>query len=176
MRVKKSIRTPVLIGVLGAFTVVLGILENFIPTPIPAVRLGLANIPIMFMLYLSTVRSAFLLMIIKSVLVPVFSGSFIFKIILGFPSTFISFIVMVVVLKIFKSNITAISVGVASSFTHMFIQLLIANTLFINNILSTPIVGVLLLISVISGILTGVLTELILSNNSFKQLLIGSKD
>jgi len=166
-----DISLAVIVGLFGSISVVLGILESFFPLPIPIVRLGLANIPIMVLLYLTSVRYAFLVMTIKTILVPLFSGSFIFKISLGLPSTALAFIVMVFMLRIFKDRVTAISVGVVGSFVHMIIQLLIADYFYIDNLFSTRLTGVLLCVSTLSGILTGIITELIVSKRYFVNYL-----
>lgn len=144
----------------------LGIFENFIPLPIPAVRIGLANMPIMVMLYLAPIRYAVVLMLLKSFLVPIFSGNFIFKLSLGFPSTAIAFIFMVLMMKLMRDRVSAVSVGVVGAFTHMFTQLVIADAIYVKGILSTSMVGVLLLISVVTGVITGLITLKLIGNRN----------
>lgn len=153
-----KINNAVLIGIMAAFCVILGIVENFIPMPIPAIRLGLANVPIMVMLCISSTKNAFSILLLKSILVPLFSGNFIFKLSLGFPSSLMAFIGMVVVMQLFRGKVSSVSVSVTSACLHMFTQLTVANYLYINGLLGSSIVGILMLTASISGILTGLLT------------------
>ena len=47
-----KINIYILTGLMASFSIVLGVVENFIPSPVPAIRLGLSNIPIIIMLCL----------------------------------------------------------------------------------------------------------------------------
>ncbi len=165
-----KVNNAVLVGLFAASSIILGIMENFIPMPVPAIRLGLSNLPIMIMLYLANVRMAFSVMLLKSFLVPIFAGNFLFKLSLGLPSTVAAFIVMLLIFKLLKDRTTALSLGVAGAFTHMFVQLSVASTLYINGLIYTKIAGILLLISIASGVLTGILTDKLVNNKSVKIL------
>lgn len=165
-----KLNNAVLVGLLAALGVVLGVVENFIPMPIPAVRLGLSNIPIMMMLYLSSYRSAFAVLILKSFLVPIFSGNLIFKLSLGLPSSLAAFIGMALVYRFLNGRATPISVGVTGAFLHMFVQLSVASQLYIKGLMGTSIVGVLLLIATVTGILTGLLTDRVVNRPSVRRL------
>lgn len=170
-----KINKAVLVGLMGAVSVVLGVAENFIPMPVPAIRLGLANIPVMMMMYLSSMRTAFGLLLLKSFLVPVFSGNLFFKMSLGLPSSLAAFIAMFVVIKFLPKYSSPISVGVAGAFTHMFVQILVAGSLYINWLWSANyLVGIMLLVATVSGVLTGILTDRIV-NGSFAQNILGNK-
>ena len=48
-----KINIYILTGLMASCSIILGVIENFIPTPVPAIRLGLANVPIIIMLYLA---------------------------------------------------------------------------------------------------------------------------
>lgn len=159
-----KINNAVFIGLMGAVSVVLGVAENFIPMPIPAIRLGLANVPIMMMMYLSSMRAAFGLLLLKSFLVPIFSGNLFFKLSLGLPSSLAAFAAMFIIIKFLPKYSTPISAGVAGAFTHMFVQILVAGKLYIGWLWSASyLVGVMLLVATVSGILTGILTDRIIT-------------
>ena len=165
-----KINGAVLTGLFAAVSIVLGIAENFIPMPLPAIRLGLSNVPVMMMLYLSSARSAFAVLLLKSFLVPVFSGNMIFKLSLGLPSGLAAFVAMLAVLKLAKNKVSPISVGVTGAFAHMFIQLAVASSLYIKGLLATNITGIFLLIATITGVLTGVLTDRVINRQSVKAM------
>ena len=64
---------------MASCSIILGVIENFIPTPVPAIRLGLANVPIIIMLYLAGSKYAFQVSFLKALIVPVLSANIIFK-------------------------------------------------------------------------------------------------
>lgn len=166
-----KINNAVFIGLMGAISVVLGVAENFIPMPIPAIRLGLANVPIMMMMYLSSMRAAFGLLLLKSFLVPIFAGNLFFKLSLGLPSSLAAFVAMFIVIKFLPKYSTPISAGVAGAFTHMFVQILVASQLYIGWLWTASyLVGVMLLIATVSGVLTGILTDRIISRPALSGL------
>lgn len=171
------INNAVLIGLMGAVSVVLGVAENFIPLPIPAIRLGLANVPVMLTMYLSSMRSAFALLLLKSFLVPIFSGNLFFKLSLGLPSSLAAFATMFAVIKFLPKYSTPVSAGVSGAFTHMLVQIIVASKLYIGWLLSaSSVVGVLLIISLVTGILTGILTDRIINRPFIKELFPNKKD
>lgn len=69
MRLPISRRIPFL-GILLAFSIMLGYVEGLIPViiPVPGIKLGLANLPVVICLYLFSPLEALLLTIIKALL------------------------------------------------------------------------------------------------------------
>ena len=150
-------------GLFGAVSVVLGVMENFFPVPIPGVRLGLANLPVMMMLYAGGVIPAAPVMILKITLVPLFSGNLIFRLSLSLPAGAAAFLGMLICTVLFKRYLSAISTGVIGAALHMLTQLLVIDRLYINGIFSTAIVGWFMIAALCTGILTGVITTFLLN-------------
>ena len=63
-----KINIYILTGLMASCSIILGVIENFIPTPVPAIRLGLANVPIIIMLYLAGSKYAFQVSFLKALL------------------------------------------------------------------------------------------------------------
>ena len=150
----------VAVGLFGAISIVLGIVENFIPLPVPGLRLGLANLGVMMMLYIGGLVPAMMVMILKVTLVPLLSGNIFFRLSLSVPSGVMAFIAMAVFALILRKYSSAVSVGVAGAVFHMITQLYVIDKLYIKGIFSTAIVGWFLLAAVVTGILTGIITQL----------------
>ncbi|MBC7197041.1 MAG: Gx transporter family protein, partial [Deferribacterales bacterium] len=75
-----------LVGILTALCIVLGFMEIFIPSPIPFLRLGLANIPIMIGIFIFDEKKYVVyIALLKSFLLPIISGNFFIKIIVSMP-------------------------------------------------------------------------------------------
>ena len=152
-------RQIALVGLLGATSVVLGILENFLPIPFPGVRLGLANLGPMIMLYTGGVRYAFAVMILKTILVPVFSGNPIFRLTLSVPSGLAAFLGMLISVYVLRKA-SAVSSGVLAATCHMLTQLWIIDKLYIRGIFDTAFLGWFMLVAAVTGLITGLITNL----------------
>ncbi|MDR2883928.1 MAG: Gx transporter family protein [Deferribacteraceae bacterium] len=151
-----------MIGILGAMSVVLGVLENLLPSPIPGVRIGLANLPIMVMLYRGGVLPAFMVTILKISLVPILSGNIIFRLSLGVPSGVVAFIGMALCIVAFRRYISPFTVGIVGATLHMLTQLWVISHLYIKGLFATAIVGWYLLVALAAGIAIGAVTIIIL--------------
>ncbi len=152
-----------LIGLFGAISVVLGIMENFIPLPVPGVRLGLANLPVMMMLYTGGAIPAMLVMILKISLVPLLSGNLIFRLSLSLPAGTAAFLGMLLCVLLLKRYNSAITTGVVGATMHMLTQLWVIDHLYIRGIFSTAIVGWFVLAALCTGILTGITASILIN-------------
>ncbi|MCI8778202.1 MAG: Gx transporter family protein [Bacilli bacterium] len=155
MEIKKISR----ISMLLALSVVLNILESFIPLfngIIPGFKLGLANIVILLVIYTYSFKDALLISLLRVFLVGIlrtglFSMSFFFS--LG--GSIISIIVMYLAKKITKLSI--IGVSIMGSVSHTLGQIIVAIIFYnINMIYYTAWA---LLLSLPTGILVGYLTK-----------------
>ena len=159
MEIKKFTRLSLLL----ALTVVLNIIEMMVPLFngfIPGLKLGLANIVILFVLYCYSFKDALYLSILRVFLVGIlrtglFSVSFFFS--LG--GAVLSIMAMYLVKKF--TNLSTIGVSIIGSITHSIGQLLIAFFL----IKTTGVIFYLpwlLLLSVPTGIVTGKISAMML--------------
>lgn len=149
---KKEIR----IAMLLAFSIVLNILESFIPIfNIPGIRIGLANIPILVTLYIYGFKDAIYVSILRVFVVGIlrtglFSTTFWFSL---FGSIF-SIISMILIKKL---NLSIIGVSIFGSFMHNIGQL-IAAFIFINTnmLYYLPFLTIL---CIITGVFIGIISK-----------------
>lgn len=161
MELKKFTRLSLFL----ALSVVLNIIEAFIPIfngAIPGLKLGLANIVILFVLYQYSIKEALYISIIRVILVGIlrtglFSISFWFS--LG--GAILSIIFMYTFKKITKLSIIGISI--IGSIAHSIGQILIA-ILIINNSGMFYYLPWLLLFSIPTGILTGLIAKTLIKS------------
>jgi heptaprenyl diphosphate synthase len=155
----------VLTGLFVAFCVVLGFVENFIPNPIFFVRLGLANIPIIIALFVfNDKRYVIYIALLKGLLLPVLSGNFFIRLIIGLPSTVLAATLMLIIYKMFYSKITAISIAAAGGYIHIVMQLIIIKLFFIKHLDIYKILPYFSIIGIIAGILTGIVAQYTIKN------------
>lgn len=138
-----------------AISIVVSYVETFIPIPIPGVKLGLANVIILFLLYEDNFYDALLILIGRILIVSFIRGTFLnvtFFMSLG--GGVASYLAMLIFSK-FKI-LAAVTVSVIGSIFHVSGQILVAY-------LYTSTIGVLyyypiiLILSIITGILSGII-------------------
>ena len=167
MEIKKSTRLAMLLSL----SVVLSILESFIPFlngTILGLKIGLANSVILFVLYTYSFKDAITLSILRVLLMGIlrtglFSTTFFFSL----SGAFLSIIMMYLFKKITKLSIIGISI--IGSISHSIGQVLMAMLLLknINTIYYLPWV---LLFSIPTGILIGIISKELLNYFDVKYL------
>ncbi|MBW6462903.1 MAG: Gx transporter family protein [Dethiobacteria bacterium] len=147
------------LAVLITFAVVIHTVEAALPLPmpVPGVRLGLANIITLLTLVLFGLKSGLLVSMTRSVLGSIFVGGlFGFGFWLSFSAGIVSCLAMAMVLQLQKRGLVSlISVSVIGAATHNITQLALASVIIANATLFTGYYPFLLLLSVPTGLFTG---------------------
>lgn len=156
MDIKKQAR----IALLLALSVVLSIIEGMIPVFsgfIPGLKIGLANIAVLFVLYKYSFKDAFILSILRVFLVAIlrtglFSITFSFSLV----GATLSILVMGLAKKV--TSLSIIGISTLGSITHTIGQLIVAS-LFLESSKIFYYFPFLLIISTISGIVIGIISQ-----------------
>lgn len=143
----------VYISLLVAQALVLYLFESMIPVPFitPGAKLGLANLIVVIGIYtLENYKDAFLVVILRLILSTMFGGN-ISSFLFGLAGSILSFITMIAIKEVGKSNISIIGVSATGAVFHNVGQLLVAAYMVKN-------IGVMLYLPVLSiaGIGTGI--------------------
>ena len=158
-----SLRRYVYIASLLTMSIVLSMVEGLIPIPVPGVKLGLANIIILVMLYDFKTSEAFLVLIIRIFLVGILRGN-IFQVpfFMSLCGGLTSFVIMRI-FSLFKF-FSIIGVSVIGSVFHCVGQIVIAIILLGTSqvVYYLPLIAIL---STVTGVLTGILSKRFLSLN-----------
>lgn len=167
MNLMQSQNKTALVGILAGMSVVLGYMENFIPTPVPFIRIGLANIPILIAVVMIDSKTAMSIAVLKSIILPIVSGNFFIKIIIGLPSSVVSTAGMILIFYFLKKYVSAVSVGVVGGYIHIMLQIVLIKFFFIKYLDIYSVLPYFSILGAVTGIFTGLLTNYI-TNKYFK--------
>ena len=155
MELKKFTRLTMLLSL----SVALNIIESFIPFvggSVPGLKIGLANIIVLLVLYLFSFKEALYISILRAILVGILrTGLFSMTFFFSLGGALLSVIVMYFVKK---TKLSIIGVSILGSIGHSIGQILIA-ILLMNNVYIAYYTPWLLLFSIPTGILTGIISK-----------------
>ena len=164
-----KVQKMALLGVLTAGAIVIAILESFIPSiGIPGVKLGLANIVILVILYELGILEAVIVNILRVIVVGLIRGTFLgMGFLMSLTGAFFSLGIMIVFYLLIK-KFSVIGVSVIGSVFHIGGQILIAmiylGTAYI--VLYLPIIAIS---AIITGVFVGVIARLIIKTGIIKK-------
>lgn len=152
------------IALLSAYAVGLHSIEAFIPTPVPWLRLGLANIITLITLYQYGLRAGMTVTLTRVFVRSLLAGTFLgpaFVMSLG--GGVASALVMWAMISVFRRHLGIVSLSVFGALTHNIVQLFLAYFLFVRRIEAILIISpVILSFGIITGVFNGIITNLII--------------
>jgi heptaprenyl diphosphate synthase len=154
------------IALLSAYALVLHGFESLLPTPIPWVRLGLANIITLITLFLYGVRAAIMVTLIRVILSSIFTGTFLGPAFIlslggGVASTFAMGFVLSIAPRLFST----IGLSLIGALFHNIAQLFLAYFLFIQRIEAILLISpLIILIGIVTGTVNGIVSDLVIKN------------
>lgn len=154
------------IALLSAYAVALHAFESLLPTPIPWLRLGLANIITLVTLLLYGFRAAMVVTLIRVILASLFIGTFLgpaFILSLGGGVT--STLAMGLVLSVTPRLFSTVGLSLIGALFHNIAQLVLAYILFIQRIEAILLISpFIILIGALTGTVNGVISDLLIKN------------
>lgn len=145
------------LGLFAAVAIIFGYIESLIPffAGIPGMKLGLANLAVLFILQKYTWKEAALVSVIRIIVIGFMFGN-LFSILYSLSGAALSLAVMVLIKK--TSNFSILGISVAGGVSHNIGQLLIASVITMTSglIYYAP---ALLISGVVTGLLIGTLTK-----------------
>ena len=158
-----------LLGVLTAMAIVIGILESLIPSVgVPGIKLGLANIVILIILYELGVVDAITVNLLRVLMVGALRGTiFSMGFLMSLTGAIFSLTIMIIFYKLIK-KFSIVGVSVIGAFFHVTGQILIAiiflGTAYIA--LYLPIIGIA---AIITGTFVGLVASLVIKTGVIKK-------
>jgi len=154
------------IALLSAYAVALHAFESLLPTPIPWLRLGLANIITLVTLLLYGFRAAMVVTLIRVFLAPLFIGpSFAPAFILSLGGGVTSTLAMGLILSVTPRLFSTIGLSLIGALFHNIAQLVLAYILFIQRIEAILLISpFIILIGALTGTVNGVISDLLIKN------------
>jgi uncharacterized membrane protein len=159
-----QLRDKYRIALLSAYAIGLHGFESLLPSPIPWLRLGLANIITLITLLLYGVRPAIMVTLIRVILVSLFTGTFLGpSFLLSFGGGITSALAMGFIMYSAPKIFSIIGISIIGALFHNIAQLSLAYFLFIQRIeavlLITPVI---ILLGTLTGTVNGVISDLLI--------------
>ncbi|MCL2809209.1 MAG: Gx transporter family protein [Treponema sp.] len=155
------------LALLGAFCLFLSAVEYMIPKPLPFMRIGFANLPLMLGLCIFSLRSYLVLICIKIFGQALITGTlFSYIFLFSAAGTFSSALLMYLLFKLGKNNISFIGIGTAGAVISNISQLALAYFfIFAENVryIAVPFLAV----GLVTGILLGVFCEMFVKKSQW---------
>lgn len=144
-------------GLFAALAILMGYVEMLIPipVPIPGVKLGLANVIIIIMMYFMDTKSAFFVSLIRVILSGLLFAGFA-GLLYSLAGALLSFAVMALLKKTGKFSIVGVSI--AGGIFHNVGQIIVA-ALAVENVRMAYYLPFLLVSGVVTGIFIGIVAK-----------------
>lgn len=158
MKPHSNIRVD-LVALLAACALFLSTIEYMIPKPIPFMRLGIANIPLIIALGVLSYREYFLLLLLKILAQGIMSGTiFSYIFLFSIAGSLSSALIMLAAYTIFKENISRIGISLIGALGSTLSQLLISRLILFKE--ATYVIAPLFLFSgLVSSIILGIFSQ-----------------
>ena len=164
-----KVQKMALLGVLTAGAIVIAILESFIPSiGIPGVKLGLANIVILIILYELGIVEAIIVNLLRVLVVGLVRGTFLS---MGFLMSLIGAVLSLGIMILFYlliKKFSIVGVSVIGSVFHVFGQILIA-MLFLGTAYIFLYLPIIAISAIITGVFVGIVAKLIINTGVIKK-------
>ena len=165
----KALKRWIIIAMLTSMAIVISIVESFIPMIIPGVKIGLANVIILIMLYEFKAYEAFLVDLFRIFLVGVLRATLLTPtFLMSLAGGMCSFFIMLIITRFKK--ISKVFAGILGSLFHVSGQIVMAIILIerVEIIYYLPLIGIL---SIATGILSGLAASLYLRKSITNRFL-----
>ena len=158
-----------LLGVLTAAAIVIAILESFIPSiGIPGVKMGLANIVILIILYELGIWEAGVVNLLRVLVVSLVRGTFLsMGFLMSFTGAVLSFGIMVLFYLLIK-KFSIIGVSVIGSVFHVTGQIIIA-MIFLGSAYIFLYLPIIAISAIITGVFVGITAKLIIKTGIIRK-------
>ena len=165
----KRLNKIIFLSLLVSIGLALSVLESAIPLPItvPGAKLGLSNMVILVTLVIFGFKEAFVVGILKSLVLVLITGS-VSSLIYSLSGSMLSCITMFIVYKYFTSIFSLIGVSIFGAVAHNFAQVSVAAALMYNSRIYSYL-PILLLTSLFTGYFVG-LSSIYISKSLKKSL------
>ena len=158
--IRETTKKVAILGVISAFAAILSYIEAIIPFGffIPGVKLGLANLAVIIVMYIYGYKDAFFLNIVRIVVVGLLFANM-FSIMFSIAGAVISYIAMALLKKI--NLFSPIGVSVAGGVAHNIGQLIIA-MFIIESYSVINYLPVLMIAGIICGLIVGIVAWMVI--------------
>lgn len=163
--------SPIKLAFFTAFAITIFILETLIPKPLPFLKLGLANVVVLLILWNRHYMAALVIILSKSIIGGAFTATLISPMtVISIGASLTAFAAMFLAVRS-KSGLSIIGVSVLGAVIHNITQLVIVNYILLNTDAAWKLLPILVILGVVTGVLTGYLAHLLNNSHTFRNIL-----
>ncbi len=170
MRINSKTKKLALCAVLTSLAIALSIFERLIPLnlfiPVPGVKLGLANVVTMFALIKLSKSHALLILFARTSMTALLVGTFT-SYMMSLTGALFAFLILIALNPLYEKYVSIYGMSIAAAGFHNIGQVVIA-CFMLNSVNIITYLPFLLIISIISGLITGQITRLTLNSINLK--------
>lgn len=146
------------LAIYTAMALALNLFERMIPLPIPfpGVKLGLANLIIVIVLYKHSFKDALTVNIARVLLAAIFGGG-LSALLYSFSGALISLVAMFLVMQLMRSSVSSLGVSLTGAYFHSFAQIGVA-AVIIENVGIVTYLPVIMWASLATGAIIGIVS------------------
>ena len=153
------------LALLSGCCVFLSMIEYIIPKPVPFMRLGIANIPVMISLEIFSPALSFVLVLLKILGQGIITGTvFSYIFVFSFTGSIAGGCAMILIRNVLKNRISMVGVSVTGALASNIAQLITANFMIFGDsalIIAPPVI----MIGTLSSIIIGIFAESFISKS-----------
>ena len=162
------------VAFLAAICLFLASIEYVIPKPVPFMRIGLANLPILLALEILQIRYILLLILLKVLGQGLVHGTmFSYVFLFSLAGSFTSGLIMILLKKVFRSAISLIGLSIFGALASNIVQILLARVLVFGDSVWI-IVPPFLIVGTVSSTILGIFARLYSEKSTWFRRLQGS--
>lgn len=159
------------IAFFAGFSAFIAVFENYIPTPIPILRLGFSNIPICLGFTVFNFRESFFIVIFKTIFSHLFRGTLLsYPFLIGLSGSIFFIIFSYPFYKLMNKYISFISLSIIGAFLHNLGQIVVSFLFLPYNVIKYFAI-ILLVTGLVTGLINGILCNIIY-NKIFARLFM----
>lgn len=150
---------------MSAYALALHGFEYLLPTPVPWLRLGFANIITLVTIMLYGFRTALTVTLIRVILGSIFTGTFLGPaFILSFGGGVASVAAMGLAHRIFKRLFGPVGLSMIGAFFHNTVQLILAYFLFIQRVEAVVLISpIIIFAGTLTGVVNGIVSAMLIN-------------
>lgn len=168
---RKKIQEIILLAILVALATILSYIDSLVSriafSFLPTAKIGIANIIILFAIYKLDFQRTIIIVILKSFLVGLILGSPV-TFIISFSATMVSFLGMYLLHKGLKEKTSAVGISIIGGVLHIIVQLLVVAMIYQLGEVVISYGAILLLGSLITSIIIGLLANKVIQYIQFE--------
>ncbi len=154
-----QVKKTAYIGIFTALSIIVSLVEGFFPMPFPGLKLGIANVIVIYVLYNFGTKEAYATLICRCIICSILFGS-ITSFAFSFTAGLMSLTVSAIILKKGERLFSFVGVCILGAATHNTVQTLVC-CLILGAFAPISYLPILLVGSVVCGLITGTILNLV---------------